>query len=69
MSDRDLDQHLSVRIFTIVRERGPLTFTQIVRATQTNRGTVWRLLKLLQEHGQIRTVALHGRIHYVVRSR
>lgn len=67
MSETDPEPHLRVRIVMVVRERGPLTFTQIVHATQANRGTVWRLLKVLQAHGYIRTVTLHGRIHYVAR--
>lgn len=65
MSDAMPQPHLSSRILEVVRARGPLTFTQIVHATRANRGSVWRLLALLQRRGLVRTLTLHGRIHYI----
>ena len=59
---------LIMRIMTVVRARGPLTFPQIVHAAQGNRGSIWRLLKQLQDRGQIQTVTLHGRTHYIAGS-
>ena len=57
---------LSAKILATVKMRGPLTFTQIVHATRANRGSVWRLLKRLQDNGHLGTITQHGRIHYVV---
>ncbi len=68
MSESTPQPHLSSRILEVVCARGPLTFTQIVHATRANRGSVWRLLTLLQRRGLVHTLTLHGRIHYVASS-